>query len=214
MELSEDQARARERIARMLAEAGVDLDAAGARSPRAGDPGRRWRSSARPGRARPCCWRSWCASWSPPRVEPISTDYESRRTRGRRTLAVLAPTNKAASVLRGRGVAATTIHRILYTPLYKPEYEKLAEWLAGRGPRPVVEGLSDAALDRAAAFFAAHQSIPGALASAGLRGADFIKGWKRRDDPLDIGFVDEASMLDDKAIADLESAVRDAGAVR
>lgn len=49
-------------------------------------------------------------------VEPVSTDYESKRARARRTLAVLAPTNKAASVLRMRGVPATTIHRILYTP--------------------------------------------------------------------------------------------------
>ncbi|MEO1733206.1 MAG: ATPase, partial [Pseudomonadota bacterium] len=51
----------------------------------------------------------------------------------RRTLAILAPTNKAASVLRLRGVPATTIHRILYTPVYDPEYEKIAEWLAGNG---------------------------------------------------------------------------------
>jgi exodeoxyribonuclease-5 len=36
------------------------------------------------------------------------------------------------SVLRLRGVPATTIHRILYTPVYDPEYEKIAEWLAGR----------------------------------------------------------------------------------
>jgi hypothetical protein len=47
-----------------------------------------------------------------------------------------APTNKAASVLRARGVPATTIHRILYTPVYDPEYEKVAEWLAGQGERP------------------------------------------------------------------------------
>ena len=42
-------------------------------------------------------------------------------------------------VLRLRGVPATTIHRILYTPVYDPEYEKIAEWLAGTGTRPVVE---------------------------------------------------------------------------
>ncbi|MEM9250664.1 MAG: AAA family ATPase, partial [Pseudomonadota bacterium] len=63
-------------------------------------------------------------------VEIVSGDWEGRRRRDRRTLAILAPTNKAASVLRGRGVAATTIHRILYTPVYAPEYEKIAEWLA------------------------------------------------------------------------------------
>ena len=48
-------------------------------------------------------------------VEIVSGDYESRKKRDKRTLAILAPTNKAASVLRFRGVPATTIHRILYT---------------------------------------------------------------------------------------------------
>ncbi len=118
-------------------------------------------------------------------------------------MAILAPTNKAASVLRMRGVPATTIHRILYTPVYDPEYEKIAEWLSDDGERPEIEGLTDEALDRAYAFFQTNKSIPGALAAAGLRGSDFITGWKRRDDPLDIGFVDESSMLDDKQFDDL-----------
>ena len=136
-------------------------------------------------------------------VEIISGDYEGRRRKDRRTLAVLAPTNKAASVLRLRGVPATTIHRILYTPMYDPQYEKIAEWLAGNGPRPAVEGLSELALDRAKAFYGTVASIPGALAAAGLRGSDFIKGWKRREEPLDIGLVDESSMLDQRQFDDL-----------
>ena len=137
-------------------------------------------------------------------VETISGDYESRRTRDKRTLAILAPTNKAASVLRSYGVPATTIHRILYTPVYDPEYEKIAEWLTGKGERPQVEGLTDSALDRAAAFYQSQNSIPGALAMAGLRGSDFIKGWKRREEGLDIALVDEGSMLDQGALDDLK----------
>jgi exodeoxyribonuclease-5 len=136
-------------------------------------------------------------------VEIVSGDYEAKRRRDRRTLAILAPTNKAASVLRLRGVPATTIHRILYTPLYDPQYERIAEWLTGQGPRPVVEGLTDVALDRAHAFYSNVPSIPGALAAAGLRGSDFIKGWKRREEPLDVGFVDESSMLDERQLDDL-----------
>ena len=136
-------------------------------------------------------------------VEVVSGDYEGRRRKERRTLAILAPTNKAASVLRNRGVPATTIHRILYTPVYDPEYEKIAEWLAGNGPRPEMPDLGDTALDRAQAFYASVKSIPGALAAAGLRGSDFIKGWKRREDPLDIGFIDESSMLDARQFQDL-----------
>ena len=137
-------------------------------------------------------------------VDTISGDYEGKRRKDRRTLAILAPTNKAASVLRTRGVPATTIHRILYTPVYDPEYERIAEWLVGNGDRPDVEGLTDAALDRALAFWKQTKSIPGALAAAGLKGSDFIIGWKRREDPLDIGFVDESSMLDKKQFEDLQ----------
>ncbi|MDF1802891.1 ATP-dependent DNA helicase [Thalassovita sp.] len=137
-------------------------------------------------------------------VDVVSGDYEGKRRKERRTLAILAPTNKAASVLRNRNVPATTIHRILYTPVYDPEYERIAEWLAGNGERPEIEGLTDEALARAHAFYQLHKSIPGALAAAGLRGSDFITGWKRRDDPLDIGFIDEASMLDEKQFQDLQ----------
>lgn len=137
-------------------------------------------------------------------VDIVSGDYEGKRKKDHRTLAILAPTNKAASVLRMRGVPATTIHRIIYTPVYDPEYEKIAEWLAEKGEKPEIEGLTEEALDRAHAFYQLHKSIPGALAAAGLRGSDFITGWKRRDDPLDIGFIDESSMLDDKQFDDLK----------
>lgn len=136
-------------------------------------------------------------------VEIISGDYEGKKRKDRRSLAILAPTNKAASVLRMRGVPATTIHRILYTPVYDPQYEKIADWLTGNGPRPEVEGLTELALDRAKAYYDTNASVPGALAAAGLRGSDFIQGWKRREEPLDIGFIDESSMLDDRQFDDL-----------
>ncbi|RPE67287.1 exodeoxyribonuclease-5 [Pacificibacter maritimus] len=137
-------------------------------------------------------------------VDIVSGDYEGKKRVDRRTLAILAPTNKAASVLRNRGVPATTIHRILYTPVYDPDYEKIAEWLAGEADRPEMEDLAPEALDRAFAFYQLNKSIPGALAAAGLRGSDFITGWKRREDPLDIGFIDESSMLDKKQFEDLQ----------
>ncbi|MEM7211813.1 MAG: AAA family ATPase [Pseudomonadota bacterium] len=136
----------------------------------------------------------------------IRPDWEPPRRQNRRSFAVLAPTNKAASVLRNKGVPATTIHRIIYTPEYDPEFEKLAEWLEGeRKERPNVEGLEDEALDRAHAFYQQNPSVPAAFAAIGLRGADFITGWKRRAEPLDIALVDEGSMLDEKALEDLGS---------
>ena len=58
----------------------------------------------------------------------------------------------------------------------------------------ITQAVKEAGLDRAKAFYDLHKSVPGALAAAGLRGSDFIQGWKRREEGLDIGFVDEASM--------------------
>src|SRR6056297_1274452 len=200
---SPDQAEAHDRIAEALRGVGVDLDDSALAPPR---EGRRAVMAVvgKAGSGKTLLLAALCRALEEAGVDVVSGDWEGRRRRDRRTLAILAPTNKAASVLRMRGVPATTIHRILYTPVYDPEYERIAEWLAGQGERPEIEGLTDEALDRAHAFYQSHKSIPGALAAAGLRGSDFITGWKRRDEPLDIGFVDEASMLDDRQFEDLK----------
>ncbi len=202
---SEDQAAAFDSVAEMLRGAGVDLEAGALAPPRADGTGAGTMALVgKAGSGKTLLLAELYKALEQAGVDVISGDYEGRKRRDRRTLAILAPTNKAASVLRFRGVPATTIHRILYTPVYDPEYERIAEWLAGNGERPEIEGLSDVALDRAAAFYGVNKSIPGALAAAGLRGSDFITGWKRREDPLDIGFVDEASMLDDRQFNDLK----------
>ena len=202
IEFSEDQAEAWDRVADLLRDAGIDLPN-GTLTPDA--PGR---SSVlalvgKAGSGKTMLLAGLTKALTEAGVDLISGDYEGKKRKDRRTLAVLAPTNKAASVLRMRGVPATTIHRILYTPVYDPEYERIADWLAGDGERPSVEGLADIALDRAKAFYDAMKSIPGALAAAGLRGSDFILGWKRREDPLDVGFIDESSMLDERQFDDL-----------
>ncbi|MDA0962848.1 MAG: AAA family ATPase [Proteobacteria bacterium] len=200
---SEDQAQAYDTLAEALRGAGIDLTAETLTPPQDSGAGV-LAVVGKAGSGKTLLLGELHRALAEAGVEVISGDYEGRRRRDRRTLAILAPTNKAASVLRLRGVPATTIHRILYTPVYDPQYERIAEWLAGQADRPEVEGLTDLALDRAFAFFQNVKSIPGALAAAGLKGSDFITGWKRREDPLDIGFIDEASMLDDRQFADLK----------
>ena len=128
MRFSPDQIEARDRIHDLLRGAGVDL----VESTLLPDGGGRQEALALLGKAgsgKTELLVSVVRSLVAAGVEPVSGEYESRRSRPRRSLAVLAPTNKAASVLRARGVPATTIHRILYTPLYEPQYEALAEWL-------------------------------------------------------------------------------------
>ena len=200
--LSPDQAEAWDALAELLAAAGVDLADETTTPPRPG-PMQAAAVIGKAGSGKTLILSELTRALTAAGVEIVSGDYEGKRRKDRRTVAILAPTNKAAFVLRQRGVPATTIHRILYTPVYDPEYERLADWLTGVGDRPQVEGLTEAALDRALHFYQLHASIPGALAAAGLRGSDFIRGWKRREDGLDIGLIDEASMLDERQFDDL-----------
>ncbi|SNR37752.1 ATPase [Paracoccus sediminis] len=200
--LSSDQSEAWDSLAETFGAAGIDLIASELHPPQPGKA-RVMAVIGKAGSGKTLLLSQITKTLRDAGVEIVSGDYEGRRRKDRRSVAILAPTNKAAFVLRMRGVPATTIHRILYTPVYDPEYEKLAEWLAGTGDRPAVEGMTDAALDRAKAFHDQHASIPGALAAAGLRGSDFIRGWKRREDALDVGLIDEASMLDEKQFDDL-----------
>ena len=202
--LSDDQAEAWDAVSDLLGKAGVDI-LAGTTLPPKEDPLRSVLAVlGKAGSGKTLLLAELFKAMREAGVDIVSGDYEGKKRRDRRTLAILAPTNKAASVLRNRGVPATTIHRILYTPMYDPEYEKIAEWLAGNGEKPEIEGLTEVALDRAFASYQVNSSVPAALAAAGLRGSDFITGWKRREDPLDIGFVDESSMLDAKQFEDLQ----------
>jgi len=201
---SDDQANAYDAVCAMLKSAGISLEDDLLMPPK-GSKAQVMAVTGKAGSGKTLLLAELYKALEAAGVDVISGDYESKKRKDKRTLAILAPTNKAASVLRLRGVPATTIHRILYTPVYDPEYERIAEWLAGSGERPEdVEGLTEVALDRAFAFYSTNKSIPGALAAAGLRGSDFITGWKRREEPLDIGFVDESSMLDDKQFQDLK----------
>lgn len=199
---SDDQALAYDRVADLLSEAGVDL-ADGLCMPAKEGKTKVLAVMGKAGSGKTLLLAELVKALEAAGVETVSGDYEGRPRKDRRTLAILAPTNKAASVLRMRGVPATTIHRIIYTPVYDPEYERIAEWLMGTGDQPEIAELTEEALARAKASFEAHKSVPAALAAAGLRGSDFITGWKRREEPLDIGLVDEASMLDDRQYEDL-----------
>ena len=199
---SEDQAEAYDAITEVMAKAGVDL-IEGHTTPMNEAKSQVMAIVGKAGSGKTLLLAKMVDAIEEAGVDLISGDYDGKPRKDRRTIAVLAPTNKAASVLRNRGVPATTIHRILYTPMYDPEYEKIADWLAGQGEKPEIEGLTELALERALAFYQTNKSIPGALAAAGLKGSDFIQGWKRREDPLDIGFIDESSMLDEKQYEDL-----------
>ncbi|PUB16372.1 ATP-dependent DNA helicase [Yoonia sediminilitoris] len=200
---SDDQAEAWDNVALALRQSGIDLDDSLLTPPKS-DSTSVMAVIGKAGSGKTMLLARLYKALEEAGVDVISGDWEGRKRKDRRTLAILAPTNKAASVLRNRGVPATTIHRILYTPVYDPEYEKVAEWLAGQGERPEIEGLTDISLDRAFESYRVNKSVPAALAAAGLRGSDFITGWKRREEPLDIGFVDESSMLDEKQFEDLK----------
>ena len=137
-------------------------------------------------------------------INAANIDYETKLKASIRCYSVLAPTNKAVSVLKNLDVQATTLHRVLYSPLYDPDYEKVSDWLLGASKKPESTAFSNEKLDSMERFFSGHPSIPGALASVGIRTSDFITGWKRRENPLDIGIVDESSMLTNTQLTDLK----------
>ena len=168
---SEDQAQAFDSVSGILRAAGVDLEN-GVLTPLRANKENIAAVIGKAGSGKTLLLANLYEALKDAGVNIVSGDYEGRARKEKRSLAILAPTNKAASVLRNRGVPATTIHRILYTPMYDPEYEKIAEWLSGDGPQPEIEGLTAHALDRAANFYASNASVPGALAAAGLRGSD------------------------------------------
>ena len=143
---SDDQAAAFDAVAEMLRHAGIDLDDS-LLMPPAGGAEQVMAVTGKAGSGKTLLLAELYRALEAAGVEVISGDYESKKRKDKRTLAILAPTNKAASVLRLRGVPATTIHRILYTPVYDPEYERIAEWLAGNGERPEIEGLTEIALE-------------------------------------------------------------------
>lgn len=116
LSFSDDQAQAWEAISGTLADAGVDL-ASGALSPPGGGGGRVMAVTGKAGSGKTLLLAELYKSLRAVGVDVISADWEGKKRKERRTLAILAPTNKAASVLRNRGVPATTIHRILYLSL-------------------------------------------------------------------------------------------------
>ena len=130
-------------------------------------------------------------------------------------LAVLAPTNKAASVLRGRGVPATTLHRILYTPVYDPEYEKIAEWLTGTRPAPrPSRGWKPTRSTVRRRSMRRCPRCPARWRRPGCAGRISSPAGSGATTRSISGLVDESSMLDARQLDDLKRAVRHAGAVR
>nr|MBC8408705.1 AAA family ATPase [Paracoccaceae bacterium] len=163
MQFSDDQTNAYDKILEVLSESGIDIKKENI-SPLVRNKNKELTIVGKAGSGKTLLLAKIVSDLNQLGVETVSGDYQPTRTQKKRTLAILAPTNKAASVIRQQGVAATTIHRILYTPIYDPEYEKIADWLNGKQEKPIIAGLSEDALKRAEAFFKVNKSIPGALA--------------------------------------------------
>ena len=123
--LSEDQAAAFDAVTDMLRSAGIDLEDSLLMPPQ-GPEQSVMALIGKAGSGKTLLLAELYKALEAAGVGIVSGEYESRKKKDKRTLAILAPTNKAAFVLRMRGVPATTIHRILYTPVYDPEYEKVA----------------------------------------------------------------------------------------
>ena len=209
-EFSADQADAFDRVAEALETAGdpdlhENLSRPGASGGRgsAGDP------PARRGRARRCCWPV-CRSPPRGRCRDGFGRLEGRRRLKDRARCAFARANEQGARLWGDCEPRRAGHHDqpyhLHTGL-RPRIQRdrrMARLRRESGGE--VEGMTRHRLDRAHAFYQSVNSVPGALAAAGLKGSDFIKGWKRRESRSTSasstlyfwGFWGRASMLDEK----------------
>jgi exodeoxyribonuclease-5 len=195
---SEEQAEAHDRIAEMLRGVGVDLDH-GTITPMAEGKSSVLAVIGKAGSGKTLLLAELVRALEGAGVEIVSGDWEGRRRKDRRTPPSSRPRTRpraccGAAACRPRRSTASSIRRSTTRSTRRSPNGSRA--MASARDR----GLTDELLDRAKAVYDLHKSVPAALASAGLRGSDFITGWKRREDPLDIGLVDESSMLDDAAI--------------
>ncbi|MGB8622533.1 MAG: ATPase, partial [Paracoccaceae bacterium] len=95
LQFSEDQAEAYDRVAEALRGVGVDLDE-GHITPRTdGKDGRILAVIGKAGSGKTMLLARLFEALEEAGVELVSGDYEGRRRKDRRTLAILAPTNKA-----------------------------------------------------------------------------------------------------------------------
>ena len=96
---SHDQAEAFDRIAAALRDEGVDLEDGETRPP-GGGKGKVLAVTGKAGSGKTLLLSAISQAAEEAGVTLISGDYEPKKSKARRTLAILAPTNKAASVLR------------------------------------------------------------------------------------------------------------------
>ena len=104
--LSPDQAEAWDAIAEALAQTGIDL-ASEEVAPAKDGKGRVMAVIGKAGSGKTLLLAELTKALKAAGVDLVSGDYEGKKRKDRRTVAILAPTNKAAFVLRMRGVAAT-----------------------------------------------------------------------------------------------------------
>ena len=104
---SDDQAEAYDRVAASLLSMGIDL-AEGVLTPRAEGKASVLAVIGKAGSGKTMLLASLYKAMQAAGVDIVSGDFEGRKRKERRSLAILAPTNKAASVMRSRGVPATS----------------------------------------------------------------------------------------------------------
>ncbi len=106
---SHDQAEAFDSVAGALSNNGVDLENGQLTAPHAGGAGQVLAVIGKAGSGKTLLLAELYRAMDDAGVQLVSGDFESRKNRDRRSLAILAPNKKGRSVLRMRGVPATRI---------------------------------------------------------------------------------------------------------
>ncbi len=124
------------------------------------------------------------------------------------SVVISAMTNKAASVLRDKGlVTAVTAYQACLKPLFEPPGTELIKYLKIDEPEDCEEEVtllkyfSKAALEQAVSI-AKQFGLPPALRSLGIEDffAEYFSGWGAREERTGLLVIDEASMLGGKLL--------------
>lgn len=117
---------------------------------------------------------------------------------------VSAPTNRAAGVLRQKGLEAVTLHKACLRPYYTEEFETFSSWVQNPNSQRMPPLLKKVSPEEA--ILKVNQcsnNLEKACIAFNVHPMDYVQGWAARDqDPQPCLIIDEASMVGERMLAE------------
>lgn len=119
---------------------------------------------------------------------------------------IAAPTNRAAGVLRQKGLDAVTIYKACLRPYYTEQFDELEKWVRSphSGKMPVL--LRNYSTEEAIRKVnECRNDLKSFCVAVNINPMDHVQGWSARDqEPQPCLIIDEASMVGSRVLAEAE----------